>query len=158
MNGSPSHSIGRVAKAAKEDIVGLMVALELFMGRDHAADIARWRDQAEDMLERLSDLPGVTATYKHDDQEHHTPRVEIVIDPSTGVDAHELVLSLENQDPRIFLFEPNGPSAQPNSVVINTHTMRPGEEKIVGEAVRSAISLRHIDLADPTAPPTKRMM
>lgn len=150
MNGSPSHSIGRAAKAAKEDIVGLMVALERYMHRDHDAEIARWRAQAEVMLERLSDIPGVAATYRHDDQEHHTPRVELVIDPSTGIDAHELVLSLENQDPRIFLFEPNGPSAHPNSVVINTHTMRPGEERIVGEAVRSAISLRHIGLTKPT--------
>lgn len=152
MNGSPSHSIGRAAKAAKEDIVGLIVALERYMQRDHEADTARWRAQAEAMLEQLSDLPGVAAMYWHDDQEHHTPRVEIVIDPATGIDAHELVLALENQEPRIFLFEPTGPSAKPNSVVINTHSMQPGEELIVGEAVWSAISSRCAGLAGCTQP------
>lgn len=142
MNGSPSHSIGRAAKAAKEDIVGLLVALERYLQRDHAADIARWRGQAEFMLEQLRDLPGVAAIYHHDEREHHTPRVEVIVDPATGVDAHELVLALEEDDPRIFLFEPTGPSAAPNSVVINTHTLRAGEERIVGEAARSALAER----------------
>ncbi|MDP9355782.1 MAG: aminotransferase class V-fold PLP-dependent enzyme [Chloroflexota bacterium] len=142
MNGSPSHSIGRAAKAAKEDIVGLMVALERYAQRDHDADIAHWRGQAEFVLEQLRDLPGIAAAYRHDEREYHTPRVELVIDPATGIDAHELVLALEDQDPRIFLFEPTGPSARPNSVVINPHTMRAGEERIVSEAVRAAITTR----------------
>ena len=39
LNGSPSHSIGRSAKAAKEDVVGLIVALENYLERDHEADV-----------------------------------------------------------------------------------------------------------------------
>lgn len=84
----------------------------------------------------------MTVACRHDDDEHHTPRVEIVIDPRTGIDAHELVFSLEQHDPRIYLFEPNNRGACPNSVVINTHTMKPGEESIVGRAVRSALCKR----------------
>ncbi|MGH2618617.1 MAG: aminotransferase class V-fold PLP-dependent enzyme, partial [Thermomicrobiales bacterium] len=142
LNGSPRHSIGRPAKTSKEDIVGLMVALERYLLRDHDADIARWRVQAELMRDRLSDLPGVTATVLHSELEHHTPRVEIVFDPATGIDAHELVVTLEEHDPRVFLFEPTGPSRKPNSVVINTHTMQSGEEEIVADAVRTAIASR----------------
>jgi L-seryl-tRNA(Ser) seleniumtransferase len=142
LNGSPRHSVGRAGKAAKEDIVGLMVALERYVARDHDADLARWREQAEAMLDQVSDFPGVTATYRYGGLEHHTPRVELVFDPATGIDAHELVVALEQQEPRVFLFEPAGPSARPNSVVINPHTMRPGEEAIVGPVVRSAIATR----------------
>ncbi len=142
MNGSPHHSIGRPGKAAKEDIVGLMVALECYLARDHDADIARWRGQAEAMMEKLTALPGIEVTYQHDCLEHHTPRVEIVIDPSTGIDAHELVVSLENHDPRVFLFEPNNRSARRNSIVINTHSMQPGEEVIVGDVVQAALATR----------------
>lgn len=141
-NSSPIHSIGRAAKAAKEDIVGLMVALERYLERDHDAELERWRNQAEAMIEHLSGLPGVSVRYQHDDSEHHTPRVEIVFAASTGIDAHDLVLALEEQDPRIFLFEPTGPHAIPNSVVSNTHTMKPGEESIVGQSLRSAIVSR----------------
>jgi L-seryl-tRNA(Ser) seleniumtransferase len=142
MNGNPNHSVGRAAKAAKEDIVGLIVALELYMQRDHEADIAHWRAQAEWMLGRLNDFPGVAASYLHDGREHPVPRVELIFGSETGIDAHEVVLALEEHDPRVFLFEPTGPSAKPNSVVINTQTMQPGEEQIVVEALRATIDAR----------------
>jgi hypothetical protein len=70
------------------------------------------------------------------------PRVELVFEPASGIDAHELVLGLEEHDPRVFLFEPTGPSARPNSVVINTQTMQPGEEHTVVEALREEITAR----------------
>ena len=142
MNGSPSHSVGRAAKAAKEDIVGLIVALENYLARDHDADIAFWRAQAEYMLERLRDFPGVAASYLHDGREHPVPRVELLFGSETGIDSHQLVLAMEEHDPRIFLFEPTGPSAKPNSIAINTQTMQPGEEKIVAEALHAAIAAR----------------
>ena len=142
LNGSPYHSVGRAAKAAKEDIVGLIVALRMYMQRDHDADIAMWRRQAEWMLARLSDFPGVTTSYLHDGREHPVPRVELLFAPECGIDAHELVLALEEHDPRVFLFEPTGPSAKPNSIVINTQTMQPGEERIVVEALQEAIAAR----------------
>jgi len=65
-----------------------------------------------------------------------------VFGPDSGIDAHELVVALEEHDPRVFLFEPTGPSATPNSIVINTQTMQPGEEQIVVEALRETISAR----------------
>jgi hypothetical protein len=52
------------------------------------------------------------------------------------------VVALEEHDPRVFLFEPTGPSAAPNSIVINTQTMQPGEEQIVVEALREVIGER----------------
>jgi seryl-tRNA(Sec) selenium transferase len=142
MNGNPNHSIGRAAKAAKEDIVGLIVALENYLQRDHDADTALWRAQAEWMLQRLNDFLHVSAAYLHDGREHPVPRVELVFGPETGINAHELVVALEEHDPRVFLFEPTGPSAAPNSIVINTQTMQPGEEQIVVEALREVIGER----------------
>jgi len=142
MNGNPNHSIGRAAKAAKEDIVGLVVALEIYVRRDHDADTASWQSQAEWMLERLRDFTGISTRYLHDGREHPVPRVELLFQPQSGIDAHELVLALEEHDPRVFLFEPTGPSARPNSIVINTQTMQPGEERIVVEALREVISAR----------------
>jgi L-seryl-tRNA(Ser) seleniumtransferase len=139
MNGNPNHSIGRAAKAAKEDIVGLIVALENYMQRDHDADTALWRGQAEWMLQRLNDFRDVTSSYVHDGREHPVPRVELVFGPESGINAHELVLALEEHNPRVFLFEPTGPSARPNSIVINTQTMQAGEEQIVVEALREMI-------------------
>jgi D-glucosaminate-6-phosphate ammonia-lyase len=144
-NGSPNHSVGRAAKAAKEDIVGLIVALERYLALDHAAELARWEAQAEYMLERFDGLPGVEARTLYDGREHITPRVELRFTPTSGIDAHDLVLAMEQGDTRVYLFEPNGPSAVPNSVIINTHTMQPGDEKIIAEVLRPAIRQRLTD-------------
>ena len=151
MNGNPNHSIGRAAKAAKEDIVGLIVALENYVQRDHNADTASWRAQAEWMQQRLNDYPGVAASYLHVSREHPVPRVELLFGPETGINAHELVVALEEHDPRVFLFEPTGPSAKPNSIVINTQTMQPGEEQLVVEALRAEIGERLPRRAEPVA-------
>ena len=151
MNGSPNHSVGRAAKAAKEDIVGLIVALENYMQRDHDADAALWRAQAEWMLERLNDFPGVTTSYLYDGREHPVPRVELLFGRETGISAHEVVVALEEHDPRVFLFEPSGPSARPNSIVINTQTMQRGEESIVVEALRELIGERLPQRTEPVA-------
>ena len=142
LNGSPNHSVGRAAKAAKEDIVGLIVALERYLARDHDADLAHWRAQAEYMVERLGGLPGVEVACVYDVREHITPRVELLLDRAAGLDAHELVTALEEGDPRVYLFEPNGPGARPNSIVVNTHTMQPGEERVVAEVLRAALGQR----------------
>ncbi|HUG15818.1 MAG TPA: aminotransferase class V-fold PLP-dependent enzyme [Thermomicrobiales bacterium] len=143
MNGSPNHSIGRPAKAAREDIVGLIVALERFMALDHDAELARCRAQAEFMLGKLGDFPGVEAHYRHDGYEHPMPRVELVIDRAeTGIEAGELIGALEQGDPRVFVIAWNGPTASPNNITINTHTMLPGEEDAVAEVIGHALRQR----------------
>ncbi|HEY2594022.1 MAG TPA: hypothetical protein VGK33_09000, partial [Chloroflexota bacterium] len=91
---------------------------------------------------RLNVFPGVAASYLYDGQEHPVPRVELLFGPETGINSHELVVALEEHDPRVFLFEPTGPSARPNSIVINTQTMQPGEEEIVVESLREEITAR----------------
>ncbi|MBV9599486.1 MAG: aminotransferase class V-fold PLP-dependent enzyme [Chloroflexi bacterium] len=161
LNGSPNHSVGRAAKAAKEDIVGLIVALQNYMERDHDADTAMWRSQAEWMLDRLNAFLKlqvqlqlqlhVAARYLHDGREHPVPRVELVFEPESRIDAHELVLALEEHDPRVFLFEPTGPGAKPNSIVINTQTMQSGEEQIVVDALREVILERLAGGVEPLA-------
>lgn len=148
LNGSPNHSIGRPGKAAKEDIVGLLVALERYLERDHDADIRGWREQAEHVAGVLGGLPGVTTSVLHDWREHPSPRVEVLFDPSTGIDAHSLVVDLETGDPRVYVFEPDGPSARLNSIVVTCSTMQPGEETIVAEVMAAAIKTR---LAAPVA-------
>jgi D-glucosaminate-6-phosphate ammonia-lyase len=141
-NGSPNHSVGRAAKAAKEDIVGLIVALEMYLERDHEADLRHWREQADYMSSRLGDLPGVYARTLYDGREHITPRTELTFDPAAQVNAHELVLAMESAEPRVYLFEPNGPSAEPNSIIINTQVMQPGEERVIVDTLRPAIMQR----------------
>ena len=142
LNGNPNHGIGRAAKSAKEDIVGLLVALERYLARDHAADIVRWRSQTEYVAQALHAIDGIETRCRFDGTEYLLPQLEITIDPATGIDAHALTQALEEGNPRVFLFEPSGPGAQPNSVVVNPHTLQPGEERIVAEVLHAALRAR----------------
>jgi D-glucosaminate-6-phosphate ammonia-lyase len=47
MQGLPQHGIGRSCKAGKEEIIGLLVALERFVAADEAARYAEWRGTLE---------------------------------------------------------------------------------------------------------------
>jgi len=58
----PRHGIGRTMKVGKESIVGLLVALEAYEQRDHAAEVRQWRAFAEEIAAGLSRIPGLRAT------------------------------------------------------------------------------------------------
>ncbi len=57
--GLPPHGIGRPCKVGKEQIVGLLTALELFVAEEDEARHARWLATVQAIAERLDDLPGL---------------------------------------------------------------------------------------------------
>lgn len=120
-------------------IVGLIVALERYMQRDHDAEIARWQVQVDYVAQALRGLPGLETRCRFDRTEHLLPQLEVIIDIDSGIEAHALVQALENGNPRVFVFEPTGPTAAPNSIVVNPHALQPGEERIVADALAVAL-------------------
>jgi D-glucosaminate-6-phosphate ammonia-lyase len=64
--GLPPHGIGRPCKVGKEQIVGLLVALELFVAEDDEARHGRWLASVTAVADRLHDLPGVTLDVRAD--------------------------------------------------------------------------------------------
>jgi len=63
LNSTPNDNIGRGMKVGKEEIIGLMVALERFAKADHVAETARWNARARRVVERLQGIRGLTAAY-----------------------------------------------------------------------------------------------
>jgi L-seryl-tRNA(Ser) seleniumtransferase len=59
----PNDNIGRGMKVGKEEIVGLVAALERFVKTDHVADMERWNARARRIAERLQGIRGLRATY-----------------------------------------------------------------------------------------------
>ena len=56
----PIHGIGRSMKTGKEEIVGLLVALERYADLDEAAETARWTAVADRLAAGLTGIPGLT--------------------------------------------------------------------------------------------------
>jgi L-seryl-tRNA(Ser) seleniumtransferase len=55
--GLPPHGIGRPCKVGKEQIIGLLTALELFVAEDDATRHARWLGELDAIAAELADVP-----------------------------------------------------------------------------------------------------
>ena len=59
---SPHMGIGRAMKVGKEEIVGLLAAVERFLKLDHDAEYRLWDTRVADMIQLLGDIPGMSAS------------------------------------------------------------------------------------------------
>jgi L-seryl-tRNA(Ser) seleniumtransferase len=143
LNDCPNHSIGRSMKTGKEDIAGLLKAVELYVQRDHHAEELVWDRRVARVLETLEGLPGVQARrqlpYGVGQQ---IPHAAITWDESVlGITCEELRQRLLAGRPRIAVqvvdarTYPRGGFAAPE-VRVHPHTLREGEEVVVAERIR----------------------
>jgi L-seryl-tRNA(Ser) seleniumtransferase len=150
LNDCPNHSIGRSMKTGKEDIAGLLKAVELYVARDHVAEGLVWDRRVARVLETLEGLPGVRARrqlpYGVGQQ---IPHAAIAWDEGAlGITCEELRQALLAGRPRIapriavqvvdaFKY-PGGGFAAPQ-VRVHPHTLREGEEVVVAERIREIL-------------------
>ena len=59
LNASPNQAIGRAAKTSKEEVVGLVTALELFLAEDEKAETERFRAVSASIVDGIADIPGL---------------------------------------------------------------------------------------------------
>jgi L-seryl-tRNA(Ser) seleniumtransferase len=79
---SPEYGIGRAMKVGKEEIVGLLAAVELYLRTDHAAEERLWEGRAAEMIARLSVIPGLSARRDLPEIANHAPHVVLEWDGS----------------------------------------------------------------------------
>jgi L-seryl-tRNA(Ser) seleniumtransferase len=140
LNGSPhSDSIGRAAKVGKEEIIGLLVALELYLQRDHQAQWKEWQQQVAFILQSVADVPGVT-------------KAEMFVPPIANETPHariqwdEKVIPLKQRDVarRLLEGEPSiavRPSPEDAPVVeVAVWMLQPGEYQIVARCIREVLT------------------
>lgn len=107
ITGAPHHGIGRQMKVGKEEIVGLLVALQRYLRRDHAADHAAWKCRMNALRDGLSGISGVTVEVVGAfSKAGAVPCAVIRIDEdATGISAYRVLEALQEGEPRIFLNE-----------------------------------------------------
>jgi D-glucosaminate-6-phosphate ammonia-lyase len=138
VTGPPHHGIGRGFKVGKEEIVGLMTALELYEHRDFAAERARWTGDMECIVAELSGMPGVVARIQYPQPSgKEVPSAIIDIDAPVGTDAHAVINALQEGDPPICVFEKY---AGRGEIVIYPEALRSGEAAIIARRLRELLS------------------
>ena len=134
-NGCPHQGIGRPMKAGKEEIMGLLAAVEWSLEQDEDAVLAGYEDTVRRWVGRLQGLPGVTA-YRGYPSEAGQPHGRAIVRfaapcPRTRDD---IVEALWNRDPRIAVL-----LIGDDGIAMNPQTLNPGEERIVIEALREMV-------------------
>lgn len=128
LRGAPQHGIGRSCKAGKEEIVGLLTALRLFVEEGDAARHARWLKDCETVAAALD---GFLVTITGSNDTAAVPAVDITLDPERMTPA-ELCLRLEKGEPAVVL----DPARRDQGIVtVNPMCLRPGEAQVAGEQI-----------------------
>ena len=140
LNHSPNIAVGRGAKVCKEEIVGLMVALERYAQRDHAADQRRWREQCEMIVAAIADIPGVSAAVVQDDWVRPVPEVSIrLLSNWAGPSPDKIVDILINGDPPITIGGRRGARLWGEHLFVNPQILMEGEAELVGQRLCAAM-------------------
>jgi len=137
-NASPHQALGRPMKVSKEDIVGVVTAVEhWFADRDHAAERQKWYDDLEIITERVAAVHGAGSEIIEPSGADRVPRLRVFWDrwqyPLDGLALRQQVLDGE---PRIML---DDNSATENSIAIDPFQLQPGEAAQVGDAIASVL-------------------
>jgi L-seryl-tRNA(Ser) seleniumtransferase len=136
LGGVPRQGIGRGLKVGKEELVGLVRALELFVEEDQAAKQDEWLARVQWIAEQLADAP-VTTTITGGDGVSVAPELAVEIDPDeAGTTATELASALRQEDPRVFV---GADGIDAGLVTINPMCLTDEETDYVVERIESLL-------------------
>jgi L-seryl-tRNA(Ser) seleniumtransferase len=103
--GAPTQGIGRVCKVSKEEIVGLVTALELYVARDHRAEMRASEKKTRWLYDQLGGLIGVVGAEPEyvcpDRIGRPYPTVHLRLDPKEGLTAAQLLERLLAGEPAV---------------------------------------------------------
>jgi D-glucosaminate-6-phosphate ammonia-lyase len=135
--GVPQHGIGRPCKVGKEDIIGLLTALELFVAEGDVARHRRWLDRAQAVMTGLGNLKAARVALTGADSADEIPTVELILDKAGALTALDLVIALQNGTPSIHV-DPTW--CDRGMIVVNPMCLQDGEAERVARAINLALA------------------
>ena len=133
------ETIGRGMKVNKEEVLGMLAALELYLSKDHQAEWKMWEDQIDLISESAKSVSGVETTIHVPPHANHVPSLKIRWDQSK--------VNISPDNVRKILRE-GSPSIETvgnkNEIGITTWMMVPGQEKIVAKKIKKILKSHKI--------------
>ncbi len=103
-NGAPNQFIGRSMKVAKEEVMGLVTALRIFVEEDEEAENRRYREMVQTVVDALIEIPGLRLTVEHDDYKYMVPSALIKFTGDWhGPSRDDVLAAMNGGDPPIYL-------------------------------------------------------
>ena len=143
LNGSPNQALGRAAKTSKEEIAGLVTALELFLAEDEAAEMKRYRDVCTTIVEALADISGLRVVVEQDAVNRVLPHAVVYFtDDWVGPSGHTVQVALAQGDPHIYVQQGAHQGGYFDEIAVDPFNLQPGDEAIIAKRLREELMRR----------------
>src|SRR5438445_178281 len=129
LNNSPHEdTLGRSQKVGKEEIVGMVKALESYLKEDHEALNKEWQRRLDFISGEVTKIAGVTTSFPTPEIANHVPHMHIKWDPAhIALTPREAGAALRGATPSVVLSS----GEHGEALSMNSFMLQPGEEKII---------------------------
>jgi D-glucosaminate-6-phosphate ammonia-lyase len=129
--------VGRGMKVGKEEIIGLLAAVERFVSMDQDEEWRLWESRVREMSDLLSGIPGVTVRRDVPEIANHSPHLLIEWGRSHfALAAEQVVEHLRAGDPPIAVL-----AEGEHGLRIAVWTLRDDEHRIVADRIRDIFAV-----------------
>ncbi|HEY9712454.1 MAG TPA: hypothetical protein V6C72_03230, partial [Chroococcales cyanobacterium] len=147
-NNNPiSDRVGRGMKVAKEQIVGMVAAVDWFLSQTDEAMESDFNRRAQTIADRLRDIPSLRSHIYVPEVANHVPHLLLHYDSErVKIAAVDVMKALRAGNPSIELNPATGTSqragipSDENTIVVGVWMLQPGEEQIVAERLHQVLS------------------
>jgi L-seryl-tRNA(Ser) seleniumtransferase len=144
-NSAPHHAFGRSLKVGKEEIMGMLAAVEMWVKRDHEAEWKQWHGWLDQIAASVGKIDGVTAKTAEPsaDLSNRTPRLVMEWDGAKlGITGQELTKLLADTEPRIILAGGTGarPGNMASTATVVPYMLMPSDVNVVADRLYAALS------------------
>ena len=131
VNGSPHQRLARPMKVGKEEMMGLLAAVERYVTDDWRARASAYEETVARWIVQLDSIPGISAERTFPNEAGQpTPRCRVTFSAETGMTGAEAVRLLWEGDPRIAVAREGE-----TSISITPELLGPGEEAVLLDRV-----------------------
>ena len=142
---SPHHGPGRDNKVGKEEMMGMLAAVEAWVARDHVEKHKIWHTWLEAISQKVSSMSGLkTKLNEPQGLSNNSPSLTISWDPEKfNIYGPEVAEELASKQPRIAVHSNQSDESGRTSVTISSGQMQPGNDKVVAERIVAILSQKH---------------
>jgi L-seryl-tRNA(Ser) seleniumtransferase len=142
-----SATIGRGMKVSKEQIVGMVAAVDWFLSQSDEGMEAEFRTRANRISDHLKGIPGLQSRIVTPPVANHVPHLVLTYDQSrVKISASAVADALRHGTPCIELNpatghqNSHGVTGAEDAIVVGVWMLQPGEEMIVARRLREVLS------------------
>jgi L-seryl-tRNA(Ser) seleniumtransferase len=137
LNASPRSGIGRGHKVNKEEIIGMYVALDNYIKRDHAAEWKTWENRVQLISNAVKSVPGVITEVFVPAIDNHNPGLKISWDPArVKITKEKLGENLRMGEPSVEVISWENTE---NMIRLTVFMLQNGEDKLVARRLKEEL-------------------